>query len=997
MGNEPKYFKGVPPSMYNNKFYTGVSGMKVPIPEDESRRLTFAQMAHNPFANPYSSAIGFEDPGPSHQKRAYDLWLAENEKTRDLNTKREADNILAIDQKRPMNLDTIKSSLNYPNGYQPLANEPSTGTLPISVVPSVNSIPANIPAPSANTIPTTVPPVQMPTEAEIRSGVQRPAPLYSSVSATPQFNTNVGVVNPIAKPYGTYANRPDSGVDAAMSFRNTSLPNDSEEVDVMPFEDKMKRARNMARLPAEMIPNSLGLQSANYQYVSSSEPSDIYLPTMKSPPLVTTPTTGIESTPKFESPSDLITRLKEKNINANSQDAAPNVEEMPFPEYDIFGNFIPGKDVQAIRPEEVDVPRVNPIIPTTTLSTPTPMAYPGTRGYGTVQMPTEEQVRADAFPIARDKGVQQQQPYPESIVQMPTEQDVRNEAFPNTPTTNTDVSTMSVLDTIRRNKENLKLPQGMSVNTPSLGLGTGNKYTTQPNLQNGTSTLNTPTVNGQPLTTEGIPMQNAPASDIYNIGIDIPPATNQPTADTTTPTTKFNGLPSLLSAQGVPYENARNATQVPPYIDPSDPYGLRNRASQRMGFPYPGVNNTTTPTTASTTPAAKDTAANTQNRLPYFDLIKSIDMTALARNMAQGPPPSMQNPITHMPRVHYDRTIYDTQRQQIAEGSNRAQYEARQQLGQAGDFQQMMLGINAQQQQQQQQVGLQERDMRMQELNQNAQISGQEQTMQDQQNLQEQQMNYQIQQQAQMAKDQAVSQGLGNIKNDVMQETQYNESKNTIAKQEAIDLQHREDQKKISMMTLGMQAEDVWDDTPEYQQGLNQSYLQHQAETNQKVLSELQGDPLWKDRVGDIKEYSVDTHDKTDKLAKTYEGKIENWNKEQDLKTAEHDDVTTRLADLQSKLPTLTGTELEAAKQNIDHYEKRLGALGDEMEAHAKSIDTHQQAVDTLHNNSEVYGEMKKRFSSSYDLSGAAKKYREKARGDSEILKRYKELEDYLK
>lgn len=896
--NDPKYKNGIPvPSMFNNDFYTGVSGMKTPIPEDRSRQLQFAQMAHNPFARPYSSAKGWEDPSDSHTNQVRNWKLDELAKTDALNAKRQEENIQTIKEGRNVPMggwSTIKSSLNYPNGYR---STPDDG------MSSGNPTPATIPP--VQTAPTTTPPTQMPTEAEIRSGVQRPAPLYSTANTTPQFNANAGVVQPIAKPYGTYQNTPDDGMDAVARL---SIPPIST-----------------APLPTTPAPTTYPATTGNND-----------------------PFKNFQLMPKFDT--------KPKDV------------------------------VQEQQPEAVDVPWTTPRLPTSQVGTvPPTLAYPGTRGYGAVQMPTAQQVSSDAFPVARDKGVQEQQPYPESTVQMPSESEVRSEAFPSIPVpqvnalgqvvapNDTDVSTM---------------PEGMIPNMPWLGLNNGSNYTTQPNLQNGTPTLDTPTANGQLLTTT-----------------DIPPATNQPTTtgDATIPngknalsnTTTFNGLPSLLASQGVPYENARNATQVPPAIDPSDPYGLRNRAAQRMGFPYPGANDMTTPTDG-TTPAAKDATANTQNRLPYFDLIKTIDMTALARNMAQGPPPSMQNPITHMPRVHYDRTIFDTQRQQIAEGSNRAQYEARQQLGQAGDFQQMMLGINAQQQQAGQQVGLQERDMRMQELNQNAQISGQEQTMQDQQNLQEAQMNYQIQQQAQMAKDQAVSQGLGNIKNDVMQETQYNESKNTIAKQEAIDLQHREDQKKIGMMTLGMQMEDVWDETPEYQQGLNQSYLTHQAETNSKVLGEMQGDPLWKDRVGDIKEYSTTTHTDTDKLAKTYEGKIDDWNKEQDLKTAEHADKTARLADLNEKLPTLTGSELEAAKQNIAGYEQRLGALGDEMESNRANVDAHQTEIDKLHNNSEVFGEMKKRFTSSYDLSGAAKKYREKARGESEMLRNYEDLKKYL-
>lgn len=560
------------------------------------------------------------------------------------------------------------------------------------------------------------------------------------------------------------------------------------------------------------------------------------------------------------------------------------------------------------------------------------------------------------------KGAQE---FPTNTQQMPSEADVQAEQMRGyiQPPTSTDVSTMP----------QAKLPAGMIPNSPWLGLNNGNVYTSDqaakfnnPNTVAATTTVPTTTT----------------------IGVPLAPGTNNPFPLAIDPTKQIPLAGANNNYTGV-------MTGTPPPINPSDPHGWIVKAMAMMPT-NPAAGNTPTD---PTNPAIQQNAA-ANDRLPYFDLIKTIDGAALLRNMMQGPPPSMQNPITHLPRVHYDRTIFDTQRQQVAESSNRAQYEARQQLGQAGDFQQMMLGVNAQQQQAGQQIGLQERDMRMQELNQNAQISGQEQTMQDQQNLQEQTMNYQIQQEAQMRKDAAVQHQLGNIKTDVQQETQYNITKQAIDKQAGIDETHRYNQEKIGLMALGMQAEDQWKNSAEYKSGLNQAIMTHMNDTNDAIYQEMLNDPKWKDQLqasGITRFNMADLADAGTAISKadTY---VSGMEKEISETQKTLDVMSKDMEQMQADLATLTpGTAQYEQKQ------AQIAGLQPDIDLYTNNLTKYQTSIDdtltqkaTYETKQEVLKELYKRFSTTFDTTGAAANYEKSARKNSEYLNRIKELEQML-
>jgi hypothetical protein len=578
------------------------------------------------------------------------------------------------------------------------------------------------------------------------------------------------------------------------------------------------------------------------------------------------------------------------------------------------------------------------------------------------------------------KGTQET---PSNVQQMPSEADVQAEFLKRdgdlyrTPLSTTPLAAIVASKQVAN-------PYGLPPIPRTNGLDDfGNILFTQQNQTGSIAATNTPTVvpqNGQPYS--GAPMANTPAFPMY-----YPPGMQNNTP----------GEYAAVATQGIPLANAANGvmTTVPPPINPSDPHGWIAKAMAMMPT---NPNAGTTPTTTDPTNPAAQTAAN--DRLPYFDLIKTIDGAALLRNMMQGPPPSMQNPITHLPRVHYDRTIFDTQRQQVAESSNRAQYEARQQLGQAGDFQQMMLGVNAQQQQAGQQIGLQERDMRMQELNQNAQISGQEQTMQDQQNLQEQTMNYQIQQEAQMRKDAAVQHQLGNIKTDVQQETQYNITKQAIDKQAAIDETHKYQQQKIQLMGLGMQAEENWKNSAEYAAGKNAAILGHMDETNDATYQEMLNDPKWADQLqasGVTRFNMADLADVGTAISKadTYVSGME----KEISKTQETLDVMSKnMEQMQADL-----AKLEPGTAQYEQKQAQIAGLQPDIDNYTNNLTKYQTAIDetltqkgTYETKQEVLKELYKRFSTSFNATGAAANYEKEARKNSEYLKRIQELEAML-
>jgi len=377
----------------------------------------------------------------------------------------------------------------------------------------------------------------------------------------------------------------------------------------------------------------------------------------------------------------------------------------------------------------------------------------------------------------------------------------------------------------------------------------------------------------------------------------------------------------------------------------------------------------------------------------YFDLAKTLDTAALFRNMVQGPPPTIQSPITHMPRVHYDRTILDQQKQNAKEAGMRGMYEARQQLGQAGDIQNLMLGYNAQQQQAMSQLGTAEREMGMQERLTNTQIAGQEQQMQDQQNLQENQTNYQIMQQAQHMKDRAVEHQLSNIAKDVKEETQYNVTKEAIDKQQAIDKEYKDKQQRIGLAGVTLQAENMYRNSPDYQTGLQQQLLTHAQKVEKDVRTGLMADPTWQGRVTDA---DVFTGDITG-LSNKYQEQEQNYAvMEQNYAQAEKD-LKAKQEALDKLVPPDPNDVAATNTYNMsrDEYTKAIA----DAQSRVSMVDTRRGEIgkqrDEFKRQYEVQGELMKRIQNSRDYQGVKSEYDAKYRSNSPVFALLRELGDF--
>jgi len=370
----------------------------------------------------------------------------------------------------------------------------------------------------------------------------------------------------------------------------------------------------------------------------------------------------------------------------------------------------------------------------------------------------------------------------------------------------------------------------------------------------------------------------------------------------------------------------------------------------------------------------------------YFDLIKTLDMGALLRNMVQGPPPSVQTPLTHFQRIKYDRGLFDTSRQQLRESGARSMYEARQQLGQAGDIQNLMLGLNAQQQQGLAQLGQQQREMDMQERLANQQIQAQEEQTQDQQVQQEAMLNYQIQQQAQMAKDQAVSTQLSNIKKDIREQTQYEIMKEAVDKQDARDEAYRKAQEQIGLAGTQMTLESMYQSLPQYQEGLKAKRRELLSSTGAGIMEQLRQDPNYSSIIPQEAMFSEQTT--ADLLAlpervrmaqdnltgyqtdlQQNETQLKKYQAEMDAETDE-----TKRATLQSQIDDIQG-KLDVSRSNVQKMQEYYQSVSDEY---------------------KWKQEAQKRFNQQWDMSSISKAYDTEFRGTSPLFKTMEALSRYV-
>lgn len=367
------------------------------------------------------------------------------------------------------------------------------------------------------------------------------------------------------------------------------------------------------------------------------------------------------------------------------------------------------------------------------------------------------------------------------------------------------------------------------------------------------------------------------------------------------------------------------------------------------------------------------------NAQSYFNLVKFNDATVLLRNMVQGPPPAIQSPLTHLPRVKYDRTIFDTQAQQQKEAGLRGMYEARQQLGQASDIQNLMLGYNAQQQQALAGLGNAEREMNMNEALQNTQIAGQEQQLQDQQNLQEALTNYQIQSAAQAAKDRAVEHQLSNINRDVQIETQYGITKAAMDEQAARDKAYRQAQEQIGITGMQMKLENTYKQSPDYQSGLLDAKRQYIEQTGKDIMTQLRADPELSGIIGDADTFTPSQMLEAKQIGATinqYKSNIESLNTTRGQYAKDIDTHTASIASLEQQLSEATTDDDRARIQSdIARTHSLLSSTKSNLSLADSTIASRTRELTEQQNREKWLGKGVSLFNTMYDRSGVADKY----------------------
>lgn len=311
----------------------------------------------------------------------------------------------------------------------------------------------------------------------------------------------------------------------------------------------------------------------------------------------------------------------------------------------------------------------------------------------------------------------------------------------------------------------------------------------------------------------------------------------------------------------------------------------------------------------------------------YFNFLKAIDIGAAVKNFAQGPPPTIQVPITHMERVKLDRNEFDTMRAQNQEQGNASYRNLRENVSQASDLLKGVQAINAGQMEANRQVGLQEQALVNQERTMNNQIANQEAHLQDSQNLQEQQLNYDIQANARNMKNQMESQALGELKKDVMLETQYGLTKGAMDRQEAEDRRFADKNEAIQVATLGYEASKNFDQTPEYQTELmtelsgklNEIHpeiskdlpLFSNLNSQQAAKTMIEGERMVNQKLQEVQPLIQEQQ----KLAQQMESETDPGRKSE---------IENRLKELDASIKTSGAAQAIEAKKQIEEYKRRL-------------------------------------------------------------------------
>lgn len=288
---------------------------------------------------------------------------------------------------------------------------------------------------------------------------------------------------------------------------------------------------------------------------------------------------------------------------------------------------------------------------------------------------------------------------------------------------------------------------------------------------------------------------------------------------------------SLLSAENMPMMTQDPITGQPvPATDANgNPIPATTTASTQQAPNFTGYIKDSNPITRGSNMTAQAAMG--------FNL--ATDATALLNNIIQTPPPTIQNPLTHLNRVDFDTSNFDQMQQQNSEQANASNRLMRESSSQMADLIRGTGATATNQAEAARQIAMGKNEVLNKQTEQNNALANQEQQIQNQENTQEQMTNYQIQDQAQKEKSAAITSNLTELKKDVSQEAQYNIQNQRGMQQLAIDQNNKAVQAELDLLGIKYNIDSQYESNPDYIKGLTEYKTTALNDAHTKVLSEL--------------------------------------------------------------------------------------------------------------------------------------------------------------
>lgn len=409
------------------------------------------------------------------------------------------------------------------------------------------------------------------------------------------------------------------------------------------------------------------------------------------------------------------------------------------------------------------------------------------------------------------------------------------------------------------------------------------------------------------------------------------------------------------------------ANEKPPQAPPSQPSGTTTINMPTANSAQTGAINN--PVLQNNNPVTQGTPLTAQQ---YFSLVRNIQTGSLLNNLVQPPPPTIQNPLTHLERISLDRGVIDTTTQQIAEQQANAYRNLRENVSQGSDFMRGANAINQGAMEAQRAAGTQYAEMNNQEAQMNNQIANQEQQIQDQQNQQEQAQNYEIQAQAQAQKNAAISGNLSELSKAAKEEAQYNVSEQNQLRQEAYDKGWIDQNTKLNLLNLAHNIGMGYQQSPEYQKQ-SSAYLQkNRAAFHDEAVKGTPFEGKAWNEMGDYKSEISRLKTAQETIANA-ENQLLNakTSAEKDLQTAQTSGDEAKIKAAQANLDSINAknnevqTMKQTALQRYNEYSQYDAAMSKKYNESAlyQSFDEEYRKSKGIVSDSEMLQEVKKMLS----------------------------------